>query len=176
MKNEYTLEFDSYEDLETATRILEAWDGQIELLHKCGREFEENGKALQKYGGWDMVEGRIRQLVGGQVSDHAEILIMETRSGGLSSALARSEALIGKILQTMRESNPEEFLSFIKEHPPAKGLMVREKAQEALDKAKARLAELEAGDDPEYHGERHDVERAIEFETRVLAVKTEEES
>ena len=175
VEEEYALEFESYEDLEAAVRILEAWDGQIELLHRCGREGQENGKALQKYGGESMIEGRIRQLVGGEFSVHADILVMQTRSGGISAALSRSEAIIGKILQTLRESNPEEFLAFIKEHPPASGLMVREKAQAAIDKAKARLEELENGDDPEYDGERHDVERTIEFETRVLAVKPEED-
>lgn len=170
VEGDFALEFASYEDMDAAARILEQWDSQIELLLKCGRELEENGRALQKYGGWNKIEGRIRETVGGQVSEHAQILIMDARTDGLSAALARSEAIVGKILQTLREGQPEEFLKFIEEHPPGDGLQVREESQERLEAAQERLAELEGGDDPEYEGERHDVERAIEFEGRVIAV------
>lgn len=173
-EDKFALEFESYEDLDAAVHILGAWEKQMDLLLECARSTQENGKALQKYGDWDAIEGRIRQLVGGEIADHAEILLMETRTGGISAALSRMEAITGKILHTLRNT-PDEFLAFIEENPPPKGLMVREKAQEALDTAKARLAELDAGADPEYESERYDVERVIEFETRVLAVKEQDD-
>jgi len=101
----FTIDFFWEKERDKACLILEAWDDRIKTLMVEGHDFVKNGYSLAEMG--DVIEGRIRVLVGGQIIEWAELLLFEAKDHPMDKQLNRLDEMIstlaGKVGKTVEE-------------------------------------------------------------------------
>jgi len=131
-------------------RIIEAWEGRLKTLHEIAEHGIENGKAVQEYGGWNYIEGRLRQLAAMEISQWHSCLSMEGGTRDIDIAMFKAEAILAKLDGLKdeieeKEKTDESIREAMAATPePVDPGKLRANAEKRLAKQRARLAEIEA--------------------------------
>jgi len=168
----FALTFGSYEEMGRAKRIIEEWDSRLEMLQRCAYSSMQNGKALQRYGGENVVEGRIRETVAMAIDEHAVLLLMATRKGSIDAAWALLDQIEERTFELLWKENPEEYIDMLKACPPRDPAKVKADASKRLAEIKEYADSLDP-EAPDFHYNMRAVDHDADLENRVMAIADE---
>lgn len=93
---------------QAALDLLNEWSNLTDTIHQLGKDLIENGESLQQYEGKSSIEGRLRQLVGMEFEQLADLLMLRGNIDPSNVALANASAILEEI-QTRTGQKLEEI-------------------------------------------------------------------